>query len=361
VNITINYTSGGSCPQVATCDPQGDGCVAEFDSFYEVMTAAAFDMNGKRLTGINTAAFPASQYSISISSSTRNPIGFFGPASVVPLGDDQVLPAGTLGLEVSSNGVIYNLPGGSASFAPSIAAFLDQPTGGWFSWTDMQPNAAGSGQIWYEETGTIAQITFDGVYGWNTTDPNFLQFVINTASGDFEITWGATGLANPEDWLVGVSPTGPSLDPGPDDLSTSPPNAITTSVFDSPPLTLACLSRPVQDPTSATPFCVETQNITPGSQIHFGLLGVSRPGLSLGFLGFPLECTLWSSGEIISAAPIFGPGTTLQWCPLVLPPLSAANFSGFQFEVQAVTLLGPPLFGLQSRASNGLKCVVGSL
>ena len=92
---------------------------------------------------------------------------------------------------------------------------------GVYAWTDLQPNTAGL--VVYEEdvlTGQ-ARVTYDGVPGWNTPDPCYIQIDYNVLTGDWAIRFGTVGFANPEDWLVGYSPGGASLDPGPTDISTA--------------------------------------------------------------------------------------------------------------------------------------------
>lgn len=340
-----------SCPAVVA--PEGPGCLGQFSSFYEQLVPIVMDLSGLRLSGVNTGTPVNPAYAVVTGPGIANPIGSLGAPTMLPLGDDQVLPAGSLGLFVSSNCCIYVGSGGSSAFVPSVSTLLNQPVRGYYSWTDLNPNAPGSGRVWYEQAGQVAQITYDQVYGFGTTGQNSVQFVIDTGSGTFSITWGALAATNPQDWLVGYSPAGPSLDPGPVDLSAT---TLQTSPFDASPLSLAPLGLPVQGPVPST-FSVVTTNIGPGPVFHLGLIGLTSPGLSLGTFGFPGSCVLNANPDVVTGVGVaFGPNW--NWNVLTLPA-SPPSFVGFQFYLQAVTLDAGGI-NLASRASNGLRCVVGN-
>lgn len=340
-----------SCPPVAV--PQGPGCNDGRSSFYEPLTPPLMDLGGLQLTATNNGALTSPAYVVAAAPGVANPIGSLGPAMSLPLADDQVLPAGTLGLFVSSNCVVYFGPGGSAAFTPSVPTLLNQAPTGCYSWTDLNPAAPGSGLVWYEEAGAVAQITYDQVFGFGTTGRNSVQFVIDRGSGDFRITWGMLSPTNPQPWLVGYSPGGPSLDPGPVDLSST---VVVTAPMDSVPLTLQPLGLPSQGPV-AVPFNVLTTNIASLPAFHLGLIGLTSPNVNLGFLGFPGGCVLNASPDVIVDFSVaFAP--QVNWTALVLPP-SPPSFVGFEFYLQAITLDAGGI-NLASRASNGLRCVVGN-
>lgn len=340
-----------SCPPVVV--PEGPGCLLDFASFYELLTPLSMDLGGLQLWATNNGSPTNPRYVVTTAPGAANPIGSLGAPMALPLADDQVLPVGTLGLFVSSNCVVYLGPGGSAGFAPSVSTLLNQPPTGCYSWTDLNPAAPGSGQVWYEQAGPVAQITYDQVFGFGTTGRNSVQFVIDRGTGDFRITWGMLSPSNPQPWLVGYSPGGPSLDPGPVDLSTS---VVVTASMDSMPLTLQPLGLPSQGPV-AVPFQVLTSNITSLPAFHLGLIGLTSPNVNLGFLGFPSGCVLNANPDVIADFSVaFAP--QVNWTALVLPA-SPPSFVGFEFYLQAITLDAGGI-NLASRASNGLRCVVGN-
>ncbi|MEO6593296.1 MAG: hypothetical protein ABIP94_00925 [Planctomycetota bacterium] len=355
VNTAISYTSGGVCPPVATCTAQGDGCVKEFTSFYEVLTATGMDLSGRRLTATNTNTLAAPSYNITRVVAGLQPIGSVGAAAALVLTDDQVLAAGTLGLQVSSNCQIFNGPGGTSGFTPTVSTFLNGLPSYTSSWTDLNPAAAGSGQVFYEENPVsgLAQITYNGVFGFATTGANTVQFRINVVNGSFSITWGALATTNTQSWLVGFSPAGANIDPGPTDISATP--LIHTFAVDNPGLGLACSNRPAQGGA----WNVTTTNIPANAFLHLRAIGLNRPGIPLGIIGFPASCTQLASPDVVFIDVLPSPApSSINWTVLSsIPP----GFIGFQVNAQAVTLVGAPLFNLNSRASNGLKGIVGAL
>ncbi|HEX5052383.1 MAG TPA: hypothetical protein VFZ65_11455 [Planctomycetota bacterium] len=355
VNTSISYNLGGVCPPVATCVAQGNGCVKEFTSFYEVLTATGMDLSGRRLSAINTGTLAAPSYDVTTVAAALQPIGSVGAAAALVLADDQVVAAGTLGLQVSSNCQIFNGPGGTPGFVPTPSIFLGGPCSYTSSWTDLNPAAPGSGQVFYEQNAGsgVAQITYNGVYGFGTTGANTVQFRINTVNGSFSITWGALATTNVRPWLVGFSPAAVSLDPGPTDISATP--LIHTFAVDNPGLGLVCANRPAQGGA----WNVTTTNIPANAFLHLRVLGLNRPGVPLGIIGFPPSCTQLASPDVIDIDVLPSPApSSINWTPL---PSIPAGFIGFEVNAQAVTLFGAPLFNLNSRASNGLKGRVGAL
>ena len=113
--------------------------------------------------------------------------------------------------------------------------------------------------------------------------------------------------------------------------------------------------------SAAVNFNVRTTNIPSTALIHLGIIGLTRPGLPLGFLGFPPSCTQLASPDVLGVALFLPPPTpaNFTWSPLTLPAL-LPNFTGFEFNLQSVAM---DLTGisLATRVSNGLKCVIGTL
>ena len=361
-NAAFNYTSGGICPSIAKADPQGDGCVRAFTSFYEQLTPAGMDLSGSRLV----TATPNAQggYDISVSAAQVLPIGSIGTPETLVLADDGQVAPGTLGLSVGSNCWVAFGAGNSNAFAPSVATMLDNPETAIYSWTDLDPTDTESGSVLYEEDAVAgtALITYDGVFGWGTTDPNTVQFFVNTATGVFTISWGVLSTNNPEDWLVGYSVGGTSADPGATDLSELiTPEFLSTAAEDTIPLALTAVSRPVQA-NNAVPFEVTTENIPSTVLSQIGIIGMGRPGAPLDGIGLP-GCFLHASLDVIDfviAPPVSSPSYT--WTALTLPPHNVWRRQ-FEFNVQAVVFGTPAnsFLGLGALTSNGLKCVTGKL
>jgi predicted outer membrane repeat protein len=349
VNTNIFYTSGGACPAVATVQSQGDGCVGSFTSFYELMTPVANDLAGTQINALNTG----SGYVVSTQASTINPVGSLGAAMPGPVGDDVALAVGTLGISVYSNGMMSFGAGNSTTWTPDVPTMLGNPAEALYAWTDLSPNLVGSGQISYEESGTQYQVTYDGVWAFGTTDPSTLQFRGDTATGAFTIACGALHTTGPEDFLFGYSVGGPNVDPGPTDLSgLSGGNVLVTLAIDSPPLTLTGGA-----PALGGPWNVTTENIDATAVFHLGVVGLTRPGLPLGFLGAPSECFLHASADVLLGPAVVAGLNSYGWQVLDLTGLGTA-LAGIELNVQAVTL-DLSLISSTTRTSNGLKGVTG--
>lgn len=353
----LNINGPGTCPGVATAVPQGAGCLAQFASFYEFFpSSTAFDLGNNSLTLTNTGT----GYAVTLGGGTYNPVGSLSSPTTLSLPDDGSATAGTLGLEVCSNGWVANGPGNSTSWNVAVPQMLGNPSKAWYAWHDMNPMLPGSGQVKYEQAGALAQITFDGVWDYNGTsvaDANNIQFQIDTATGNVVICWGsmsalgASGIGH----LVGYSPGGSSVDPGNVDLSAL--TALVTFLVDAPPLSLAGIGRPVQG-ASAVNYDVTTANIPASAMVHLGIVGLASPGVPLLFLGMP-GCFLNSSLDVLVGPSVF-PSASLTWTVLSLPSLPPA-FVGFQINAQGLILGTPlnPAFGVGALTSNGMQMTVG--
>lgn len=362
VNTSVYYTSGGTCPSIASCAPSGDGCLASLGSFYEAMSPANFDLNGMILTGTSNG----SGFDISVAAGAGISVPA-GATEIAGLGDDTSVDTngfgGTLGLWAGSNCWLSTGTGNSNGFSPSVSVLLNNPETGVYSWTDLQPNAAGSGQVYYDEPAAgVGRLTYDGVYGWSTTDPNYIQITLDTNTGDFSIEWGVTGASNPEDFLVGYSPGGPSDDPSAIDISAG---AFSIGDGDAPALSLDCVGRPIQDPDDAVDFEATTSNIGENTFAHVGMIGfpLTTP-MNLEILGFPSACTAYVLGvPRVQIYPPMGPTgapSDETWTALTIPPQAAGVFSGLEFSLQAYTF-ELSFTNATSRASNAVDCVIGTL
>ena len=221
VNTNIYYTAGGACPNVqsmAMVETVGTGCgdgpFTGWASIYELAAAGALDLAGKKLVGTNNG----DGYEMTLEA---------GAGILLPLGsinlnlfDDEQLPIGTLGMVVSSDCWMAIGSGPSTEFiTPTVEQFLTSPSTGVFSWTDLEPDAAGSGSVYYHESAGVATASYMGVFGKDSTDENFVQIKFDTNNNNWSIEWGAVP-GGPEPWLVGFSPAGSSADGGSTDIST---------------------------------------------------------------------------------------------------------------------------------------------
>ncbi|MFT4512900.1 MAG: hypothetical protein ACI89X_004408 [Planctomycetota bacterium] len=354
-------TVSGPCTP-ANNTSYGEGCYNISDSIFELMDPVAMDLTGLVITGISNGGAPGTGYVVTVGPGVGNLTP--GPTAValVGLGDDAEMAAGTLGLSVGSNGWVATAAGNSLAFTPSVATFLNQPNDQVSGWTDLQPNAAGSGQVFYDETGSLATVTYDGVYGWGTTDLNFIQITYDTTSGNFSIEFGATGLTNPENFLVGYSPPGPSTQVAPVDLSATAAAIVSTVNVDS--LSLTASGSPISTSTTSSTVTYTTSNMIEfGGGVFIGLNIIStiqsNPGVPLAFLGAP-GCQAYV-GSLAFTQAMAGTSSTQS----VTFPIPVNVPSGFEIFSQSINLVQPNslpngqnTFGLTT--SNGIRSFISS-
>jgi len=327
----------------------GKGCISEYASFYEQLDTAAFDLTNTDLTAVDTGA----GYAVLVTPGFGPlPIGSLDPAggTLLNLPDDGQLAAGTLGLTVGSNGWLALGGGNSNSGSPSVAALLGNPREGIYAWNNLQPNTMG--QVVYEENPASGQarVTYDGVPAFNTPDLCHIQIDYNTITGGWTIRFGTVGFANPEDWLVGYSPAGASLDPGPTDISSAA--VILTQRNDVPPLGLQATT----DPVLGSYWDLRVTEIPPNTVFGVTIWGLSDPAiLDLGYLGLP-GCQLRADLDLV-----FGPWTPAgaAYSYNVQVPTNSA-LSGTVIYTQAATFAAPAVTPFGAITSNGVKGVLGT-
>ena len=327
----------------------GAGCIREFASFYEQIAPESFDLTNTDVTGVSSGG----GYVVVTSPGVGPlPIGSLDPTggTLLSLPDDGQAPAGTLGLSVGSNGWLARGAGNSNAPISTPQLALNNPRDAVYAWNNLLPNSAGS--VVYEEDAAAGQarVTYNGVAVSGTQDPCYIQLDYNVVTADWVLRFGAVGFTAPQDWLVGYSPGGPSLDPGPADLSAAA--VIVTQPFDTPPLGLA----PMTTPLIGDVWTLEVVDIPPSTVFGVTIWGTSDPGLlDLGALGMP-GCQLRSSLDAV-----FGP-----WSPngsaytygLSVPANNA--LIGSTVYTQAATFAAPAVNPFGAITSNGVAGVVGS-
>jgi hypothetical protein len=357
-NISIPYTQGGVCPSIATVQTVGTGCgggAPTFASFYENWGPTGFDLTGMKMTGTNNG----SGYTITMAPGT----GFTVPggAAVVPLTDDSQTAVGTLGLVVGSNCWIAAGSGNTNGFTPTVPAFLNNPSTAVCSWNDLNPAALGSGQVYYDEIGTLGRATYDGVFSFGTSNPNRIQITYDTSNGNFSIEWAVIAPNLAGGLLVGYSPGGPSADPGATDISAAAPFTIAASDGVVADLSLTAVGRPIQG-NVPVPFQVTTGNIPPTALGHMGIFGLTNPAAPLAIVGMP-NCFAWASLDVLMFHVLPQPTpSNFTWTAVTLPA-SGPFRRVYNFELTSV-IFGTDInsaFGLGALSSNGLKCRSGKL
>ncbi|MFO0175282.1 MAG: hypothetical protein ACK51X_00350, partial [Planctomycetota bacterium] len=266
----IFYAPGAVPHACAVTSTYGTGCYTVNGSAYQEWTdnatPSAAAAASAALTGRSLKFLPSGSGYLML---PGNATGYIAPtpaATVVTLADDTEntvtlgapfnYPGGsTSTLFVHANGYVSvgsnnTLPGGFNDI-PEIPQMLNAPETAWWSWHDYNPAEAGSGQVKFEQIGSVACITWDGVESYPTTavNPSTLQFQFDLASGEVTIVWvtieaqGGTGFLQGSDHIIGFSPGGASPTTGQFNITT-----LTTQVLTVPerfPLGLGTTSKPL--------------------------------------------------------------------------------------------------------------------
>lgn len=365
-SVQMIHTFPGYIAAVSSCQPAanfayGEGCYNISDSYYELLDPVGMDLSGMKITALSAGGAPGTGHVVTVGPGPGNFTP--GPTAVsIPLGDDAEAPAGSLGLHIGSNCWVSTAAGNSVGFTPSIGTFLDQGADAVHAWTDLQPNAAGSGLVYYEESGTLATVTFDGVWGWNTMNPNTVQFTYDTATGDYSIEFGVLATTNPENWLVGFSPAGPSEDAGGIDISAQ--TTFVASSANQSALSLSASGTPISTATTGSTVTYTTDNMVEyGGGVYIGMNIIStlqqNPGLPLSIIGAP-GCQAYVQTLAYTQTMVgFTPSQSVTF------PVPAGTPSGFEIFSQSVNLVvpnslpnGQNTFGL--RSSNGIRTYISS-
>ena len=374
---SIVYANGTVPHACANSSNYGNGCYTLGGSIYQEWTdsspggaaaAASAALTGRQLqfffAGPSYVVMPGTATFITPSPTAVSLTPVDDGEATIPLTLPLVYPGGVATqLFVHSNGFVSvasnnTLPGGF-NWIPEIAPMLNAPGTAWWSWHDYNPTEAGSGQIKWEEVGTIMCITWENVESYPTTAVNrsTLQFQLDEATGHVTILWqtieatGGTGVLQGSDHLIGFSPGGESPNTGPFNIAT-----LTTQVLNFPEafeLTLRASANPV---LGTTINLITTREPGPGVGVNFlSVVQIPAPGIDLGIIGMPGCAALVDInagiGNVISNLP--GLSMSVPW-PLAANPA----FAGFTAYSQSIWL-DPAANPFGAILSNGVSLVLG--
>jgi hypothetical protein len=340
---------------IATNLTLGAGCGSSFASYYQLFAAGTFNLAGTALTQIGSAVLPGV--------GTLLPVG--PTAIVLALTDDSQVtytfangfsaPGWGTGVTVCSNGFVSKAVGNGTGTLPTAATFL-AGSQDWYAvgWHDLNPAAAGSGQVKVEETASLLTITWDGVYDYLGTTPasaNTMQMQV-TSTGDVTYAYGTMSTGG-NGWLVGYSPGGPNVDPGSRTLLGALP--FTLGATDVLPLALAASNRP-QQLAAANNWNLVTSNIPATTVLGADIIGLSDPNLpDLSFFGLGQPgCQLRANLDVLNVW--FSTGATHNWS-FTIPPSPSLN--NFQLFMQSACLGNASL--AETITSNGIRGNIGNL
>lgn len=343
----------------ATTVDYGVGCVEQRNSFSENFpNAAAFDLSGQTITMLRqpggylvlnsipgTIVTPSATAAIIANADDTT--------STVALSAPLPVPGGTTSaLVVDSNGKIALAGTGNGSdLSPTVNELLANPsTTLAVIWRDLNPAAAGSGKIKFEEVAGIAYVTWDGVYNFNTTLPMTAQVQLNLGTGDITVVYGpctSNGIL-----VAGFSVAGPSTRNNAIDLSTALANPLAIADGEIQGVKLTTSGKPFLGNAAFTWEASQVPTLLP---VGFMFLGdvVLNPGVDLTFLGMP-TCNAYSNGNLANFPfPLTATGTGTV--PFAIP--NNPVFAGAVLSSQVVALSLATPFNLVS--SNGNAITIG--
>ena len=350
-NLDVNGPTGNP----ASATQYGAGCYPESKAFYELFAnPSSFDLNntGMQLVnaGLNYFALPGATGFVAPSASAMTLTLADDAEATINLSSAFPYPGGaTTSLAVCSNGFVSVATGNGTSSQPTATDWLAAVQPRWGTWHDLDPSAAGSGSVKFEEVGGFAYITWDGVYSAGTTSPNTWQLQLDLSTGNIAYVWQTmSGVGNA--MLVGYAHIAPNTDVGSIDISARLPATFQTSPQNQLGLTMS--STPPQLGSAAT---MTTINYPPGSGLGFQVMSFTRhdPGLPLAAFGMPGCAQYVNSDVTVILVPVGGQSTFNGPIPNDTS-LMGVTFYGQSFALSS----GANALGLIS--SNGVRFVIGT-
>jgi len=254
-------------------------------------------------------------------------------------------------LTVCSNGFVSPGVGNGASYTPDAAVWCSSPLPRWgISWHDYNPSVAGSGQVKFEQVGTTAYVTWDGVFDYGTTGPgSTFQLQFDCTSGMVTYAYGAiSGLGN--NHIVGYAGGGTSRNLGSRDISASLlAGSFSTSALDSVPLALAASARPV----IGTSINLNSSNVPLTSPLGATIFGLTEITAGFNLVGLGMaDCFQYLS---LDTSIVFFPAGGTGTQPFTIP--NAAGLSGVIILAQSAAF-APGANALGILSSNGVRLTI---
>jgi hypothetical protein len=362
VELTIVPSGGTPATNATLGQGCGGGTVA---SFYEHFTTTpSIDLSNTAFqmlsAGSGYVVIPSTAAFVPPSATATNLNLTDDSEATVTLSSAFSFPGGTTNsLVVCSNGHVTTASNGAAfDYTPTPAEFLGWANPTWAVWRDMIPNATGN--VWFEEVGGTAYITWNGVIGYVGTTPGTvtstfqLQFSLSTGSVTFVFqsmdTVSVSGWAGGEGWIVGYSGPGASVDPTGTDLSAL--TSITLTGTDGLPLALSGATRPV----TGTNWNLSLSNVPASGTVGIDVFGLTDPGINdLAFIGAP-GCGLRASLDATSAWIVAG---STHAYSLAIP--NVASLIGFSVFTTSVVFENPPTNAFGAITANGIHGTIGDV
>ncbi|MBL8755472.1 MAG: PepSY domain-containing protein [Planctomycetes bacterium] len=350
---TFSLNVNGPAGTPASTTPFGTACGAASKSFYELFASTGFDLGGVAMRLVKDAG------GFYVAQSGGSYVAPSGAATSLTLTDDSVTTVTLAGafpyfggttatLEVGSNGYVSVATGNGTGYTPTAAGWVNSAQPRWGTWHDFNPTLAGSGQVKFEQIGSIAYVTWDGVYSYATTAANTFQLQFDLGTGNVTFVW-QTMVSSGNAWLVGYAGGGATTDIGSLDVSAALPGTFRTSADNAVPLALASTV-----PSLGSNLTFTTTNFPASSLLGIQILSTTRfdPGIDLSIIGMP-GCFSFAA---LDALYLLFPVAQQASYTMAIP--NNPVLMGFQMTGQSAAFVnGVNTAGLV--ASNGVAITVG--
>lgn len=327
---TFSVDVSGPGGILAASAPFGAGCYRRSTAFYELATGANFDLANTAMrlvkNGDTYTAQAGGTYVAPTAAATQLTLTDDAEVTVNLTGSFPYPGGSTSSLVVCGNGFVSVATGNGTDYSPTAAEWLASPLRRYGTWHDFNPNAAGSGKVKFQQVGSIAYVTWDGVYSYNTTAANTWQLQFDLTNGNVTYAW-QTMVASGSDWLIGATGPTPNDDLGSIDISTALPGTFLTGPTNLQPLTLASTL-----PKLGQTLTLTTTQFPPGSALGIQIMSVTRydPGVELGFVGMP-KCFLFLNTDVLATLVASGGQASWNWAVPTGP-----SWFGLQVTAQSV-------------------------
>lgn len=340
-----------------TATPYGTGCYLESRSFYDYFpNMGNFNLNSHSVRLVNLGnhyRVEAGNPYVAPSASANLIARGDDTETAIPAGGTFIYPGGSTNtFYVCMNGFVSMATGNGTPYFSSPAGWVAFPQAAYGTWHDFNSSAAASGQVKYETIAGVTYVTWDNVYSFGSTNPSRWQLQFNLANGNVNMIWvslNTTGTTTGEQFVIGYTASGGSVDAGSTDILSSIP--FLTGTVDLLPLTL---SAGATVPSFGTTVTLTTSNYPAGSTL--GVLVESlvqiNPGIDLGGIGMPGCLQLLSTGVNNLQLPSGGSSSMNIFIP------NNTGLFGLPVSTQTYAF-APGANALGIVSSNGVQLVIG--
>lgn len=357
--FVLNVAGPAAAAPVARNTMLGAGCGDRHASIYEVFDYLTVDLANTTLVWqLAGAGYTVTRTAgAALVAPTPAATTLLTGQQLFALPTSMSVPGGTVNaLNVLASGAVelggVSFPGGIGSLTPGDLLAWPRSV---FACTQSYMPAAG--QVTFEIVAGVAHATWVGVSvgGPPSYPTSTFQFQFDLATGEVRLAivnlpvFGHPSFPVQPTCVVGYSPGGPSLDPGPRDLSALGSVALGP---DQPPLRVVGTSRPRLGST----WSLAVGDVPPTGVIGIDVFGASDPGISdLAVIGMP-GCGLRAALDVTATWSVSGPTHAYG---LAVP--NAAALVGQRFYTTSSVLTSPPWNAFGIVTANGVEGLVGVL